>query len=328
MKIPTTNNIQFETLLLQKNIYYEKLEILENEELPVYVFTNVNMRPNIKNNSIKLDGEWSIVWDAGGHYGHYIKEYAGGFVFCKSKFKNLKPLFVRSGPLKPEDHVQLQQANNVIDFVNEMLYQDFGGIKMPSEEFWSKNIIIDKLIIVMDNGRNLFRRDYPYFFECEAPGISREMIKYFNRLKIDDPTKPKKIFISRKTMTQTIKEQNIQNRMHYKNRYFDEWVEDALEQAFIEAGYTVIDFFGMSFEDQVSYSHNADFFAGIIGTSYHNGIWVKDGTTFYAIRPNTLYDFDWENDITKSLNNIKFNYIDLFECKNYEEVYNLVKSII
>jgi len=326
--IPSTNFIQFETLFLQKDIYYEKLEILENEELPVYIFTNVNMRPHIKDKTLNLTGEWSIVWDAGGHYGHYIKEYAGGFVFLKSKFPDLKPLFFRSGPYKEGDHVQLQQAYNVVDTVNEMIYNDFGGIKLSSGEYWNTNIVIEKLIVVMDNGRNIFRRDYPYFFECQAPGISREMIKYFDRLKIEDPTKPKKIYISRKSMTQTIREQNIQNRMHYKNRYFDNWIEDALEQAFIDNGYTVIDFSGMPFEEQVSYSYNADVFAGIIGTSFHNGIWVKEGTTFFAVRPNTLYDFDWENDITKSINDIKFNYIDLFDCKNYDDVYNLTQSII
>jgi capsular polysaccharide biosynthesis protein len=90
----------------------------------------------------------------------------------------------------------------------------------------------------------------------------------------------------------------------------------------------VVNWSGRPLQDQIRISHNATHLAGIIGTAFHNAIWSQNGTTFYAIRPNTKYLFDWEHDIVRSLENVTYRNVDPWNCKDYQEMYDFIYNSI
>lgn len=331
--VPLQGRFQFEHPILNTDIYYERLEIVPNQPTAVYVFHNVVINPfgykrhgGVKG-TIELKGIWYPVLDYGKHYGHYIKEGVGGFVYCKNIFTDLKPICFELMTTEPTGTIG---ASGVISELNNELLSEFGDPKhhYKGHVFLEKRFIIEKLVVMMDNGRALFKKQYPYFLEHMAPHVSKAMIKHFKKYKIDDPSYPKKIYITRKRVTQAIKRDNLDGQAHFKNRYFHPWVEDAIEQAFIDQGYSVIDFSDMPFKDQIKYPHNATHFASITGTAFHNGIWCENGTTFYAIRPNNGYLFDWEHDIVRSLSSVRWNYIDPWDSHTYAEMYDFITKKI
>lgn len=327
MNVPTGNKERFESPIFNNSIFYEKVEVVEDEPTPIYIFHNVVINPfgyewmhGIKE-TITLSGMWFPIMDYGSHYGHYIKEGVGCFIHCKERFPDLNPMFLEFMTAEPSGFVGV---GKLINKLNEELLEEFGGKRYKGPIFLENRFFIEKLVIMMDNGRMFFNKQHPFFMEHMAPEVSKSLARHFKKYKVSDPSYPKKIFITRKVITDIIKKENLTSHEHFKNRYFEPWMEDAIENAFVDQGYTVIDFVNMPFEEQIKYPHNATHFASIIGTAFHNGIWCEDGTTFYGIRPNSRYLFDWKHDIVKSLNKVSWNYLDTWELKTYEEVYQFI----
>ena len=329
MNISLFGNQRFEVPILNDGIFYERMESVLNEPVAIYIFHNVVINPEefsspgANKKTIHLKGTWFPIMDCGGHYGHYIKEGVGAFLYCRSKMPDLKPVFFE---FMTADPIGITGARKLINDLNQELAEEFGDPKniYRGPVFFENRIFIDKLVIMMDNGRMFFRKHYPFFNEHMAPELSKSLFKHFDKYKQDDPTYPKKIYVSRRLATKAIENANFTNHEHFKKRYFEPWVEDALENAFKDNGYTVIDFAEMDFADQVKYPHNATHFASISGTAFHNGIWCKNGTTFYCIRPNNLYLFDWKHDIVKSLEDVSWNHVDPWECSDYDQLYDFV----
>jgi hypothetical protein len=318
-----------EVPLLNYDTYYDEVITLENEDLPIYVFKNVRINPHLKDKKhYDMPGRWMCISDGGRQYGHYIKEYVGGFIYCRSIFKDLKPFFVE--PHSGHDVYGSHPLSDIISFANGKIMNDFGEEKiyLYGNEIHETSFFIENLVIMMDNQKLLFNLQYPFFSEHHCPQVSKALAKYFEEYKITDESLSKKIFMSRKNVSQDLKEKNLHVHGYFKNRYFEEWVEDAIENAFIDKGYSIVTWSGMLLQDQIKISHNATHIAGITGTSFHNGMWAQNGTKFYAVRPNNIYMFDWEHDIVNSLEDISYNYIDTWNCKSYDEIYNLVFNSI
>jgi hypothetical protein len=318
-----------EVPLLNYETYYDEVLTVENEGLPIYVFKNVRINPHLKDKKhYDMPGYWMGISDGGRQYGHYLKEYVGGFIYCQSIFKDLKPFFIE--PHSGVDVYGSHPLSHIINFCNEKIMNDFGEQKvyLYGNEIHETSLFIENLVIMMDNQKLLFNLQFPFFSEHHCPQVSKALAKYFGEYKITDESMPKKIFMSRKNVSEDLKKQNLHVHNYFKNRYFEEWVEDAIEQAFIDKGYYIVTWSGMLLQDQIKVAHNATHMAGITGTSFHNAIWSQNGTKIYAVRPNNIYLFDWEHDIVNSLEDISYNYIDTWECKSYEEIYNLVFNSI
>lgn len=318
-----------ETPIFNYEAYYDEVITVENQDLPIYVFKNVRINPHLKHKKhYEMRGYWFCVSDGGRQYGHYLKEYVGGFIYCKSIFKDLKPFFLE--PHSGIDVYKHQPLSDIINFCNNKIYNDFGDEKiyLYGHEMDETSFFIENLVVMMDNQKVFFNFQYPFFSEHHCPQVSKALAEYFKEYKVDDDSLNKKIFMSRKNVSLELKEKNLDQHGYFKHRYFEDWVEDAIEQAFIDKGYWLVTWSGMPLQDQIKISHNATHIAGIIGTSFHNGIWAQDNTKFYAVRPNSVYLFDWEHDIVNSLNNISYNYVDTWDCQTYEQVYNLVFNSI
>jgi hypothetical protein len=318
-----------EVPLLNYETYYDEVTTVENEGLPIYVFKNVRINPHLKDKKhYEMPGYWMGISDGGRQYGHYLKEYVGGYVYCQSIFKDLKPFFIE--PHSGKDVYGSHPLSHIINFCNEKIMNDFGDqrVYLYGNEIHETSFFIENLVIMMDNQKLLFNLQFPFFSEHHCPQVSKALAKYFGEYKVTDESMPKKIFMSRKNVSEDLKKQNLHVHNYFKMRYFDEWIEDAIEQAFIDKGYYIVTWSGMLLQDQIKVAHNATHMAGITGTSFHNAIWSQNGTKIYAVRPNNVYMFDWEHDIVNSLEDISYNYIDTWDCKSYEEIYDLVFNSI
>jgi hypothetical protein len=320
---------QFERPIFNFETYYDEVISVPNEDLPIYIFKNVRINPWAKNTKhYEMPGYWMCLTDGGRQYGHWLKESVGGFVYCQSIFKDLKPFFLET--FSGKDNYTFHPMSELIEFAHGKIMQDFGDhdIYMMGNEIHHASFFIENLVIMMDNQRVFFNGEFPFFAEAHCPQVSKSLANYFKDYKIDDEHLPKKIFMSRKNVTKELKRTGMNENQYFKNRYFEEWVEDAIEKAFVDKGYAVVNWSGRPLQDQIRISHNATHMAGIIGTAFHNAIWSQNGTKFYAIRPNTNYLFDWEHDIVRSLENVIYKNVDPWDCKDYQEMYDFIYNSI
>lgn len=322
-------NLSCEINFLKSQYFYESLEVVQTSNYPVYVFKNFHANP-WSSNKIHLSGTNMFITDGGMHYGHFIKESIGSFIHAKELFPNIKPIFLNlTGADRRTDVWNHQSISNLIDEVVEIITNDCKETKhLTLEEFAGFHIVIDQLVLILDNSLLLYSDFFPTSYEGETEEISKSMIRYFSRFQIEDREYPDKIYITRRDVSQELKEKGFIHEGYFTVRYFEDWIHNSLEDFFSSRGYKIISLSGMSLREQIKLFYNAKYMAGIIGTSFHNGIFMKPGSTIYAIRPNNGYTFDWGHDIVNSVKNINYNVTDLWSCQTYEDVYNFLEQVI
>jgi len=329
--ISFTKNISLERPIVRDWFFYEKLEIVENQPIPIFRFKNVHISPGSKN-AVRLKGQWNIVTDGFGQYGHFMKEGIGQYLYCKQLFSNLQPLFLHvyshDTPEYLRSIVELcfnrikKDLENQKAAVGSLEYVEFKGPALHHKHF-----IIDELIVMMDNGRLVFAQSFPNFWEARAPHLSRCLVDYFNDLRVYDFSKPKKIFITRRNRSKELDKRNQKDDFWYKNRFIDDNTLSLVESIFAKHGYEIIDFSGMTLHDQISYSYNSTHFAGFLGTAFHNGIWCKPGTKFYGLRA-TQYNFDWKHDIIHTVEESTYSLIDIWKIEDVERVELIISKFL
>jgi len=301
-------------------VYYDSLNVVPNQPTAVYVLDNANISPQAAK-TINLPGTWMIVTDGFGQYGHFLREGVGAYLYCKTIFPELKPLFLRVLPRETSELLE-----ETIDYVFERLSRGMDSLHhFVGNAIHDVNFKFEKLIVMLDNGRLLTARSHPNFFECRTPQIASCLVDYFSDLRVFEPGLPDKIFVTRRRRNLELSTMGKTQDPWYKTRFIDERTMEKAEMIFSENGYEVIDFGEMTFPDQVKYSYNAAKFAGFLGTGFHNGIWCRDGSEFYGIQTGT-YGFDWKHDIVSTLENARFSLIKIEENAGLEEMRSVIQS--
>ena len=314
--------------LLKKQFTYDSVEIISENEIPVYIFNNLHINKNLSDVAdLSLAGTWSMVAEGGMNYGHLIKEAFGSFLYSKKIVPESKALFMNA--YGRENQSENQNVLHILEYLYDRIRHEFGPdfYEIGNIEIHHRHVFIEKLVIVMDNAHIFFEKEY-VFNDVVAPHLSLLLVKYFNNFMQVDEHKPKKIFITRKAVSKELKEKNKHELPYYNSRYFEEWVENSIENCFIKNGYVVIDVNGMTIQEQISYFYNATHIGGIVGCALVNSIFVKDFTTFYAVRPNNMHQPEWHIDAKFINKNINFEYLDPWECKTYQEIYDFIEDRI
>jgi hypothetical protein len=143
---------------------------------------------------------------------------------------------------------------------------------------------------------------------------------------VKDESLPKKIFLTRKIVSQELPDHpgNTEGQYSWKRdqlrlRYNPPWLEDAIEQFFIDEGYELVQLSGMTIPEQVNFFYNASHVACMLGTAFYNGIFSRQWTKFTAVRVTPSYWYDFEGDI-QSVVNVKFDYANVYEHVDTEQV--------
>jgi len=301
----------------QHNNSYDSLQILENDMTPIYVFKNLKLG-NFSGEKVYLPGTYMVITPTP-HYFHFLKEYLGSYLYYKNNHnKNTKYLWL--------DHDQYyfrpyQQIKEVVKETFNLLDDD--GFVTKKEDFADKLFIIDELVIMFEGQKMILRDIVPHFNYQNTPEINKEIVSFFKQYQVQDNEYPEKIFISRKIVSKAL--EGKEGSQEYKYRYVPEYIENAIEDFFIEKGFKIIELSGMPIKEQIKLFYNAKEVAGILGTGFFNGMFCKNMTKFIAIRTNDIYNYGFSDDISAV---IDFDYqdINLNNRESYKSVYDELLS--
>lgn len=301
---------------------FESLEVFDSEDITFFKFKNVIFGNSDRFDNVRvLKGSYVTIVPTP-HYFHFIKESLGTYLHYKQRVnKEAKVLWV---DLK-WDPTEYHNAQKPIQETLKMLTEGHTQLVfMPIHSLENRDsspLMIEEMVVGYDPGIVLTSM-FPRFdqFKHHNNDLVRD---FFSNMLIKDSSMPSKIYISRKEVSQALAKNNDLNNI---SRYNPEYVEDALEDYFVESGYTIINLSGMSIQDQIKYFYNATEIAGLLGAGIWNGIFADNGCKFFVIKTHDWFDHDYDIDI-KSVIDADYKLVEIFNKLNYEEVYQEISKL-
>jgi hypothetical protein len=291
---------------------YTSVSYIRTPGGPMYSFKNLTSEGLVA--PLHLPGKWFLM-PKGYHYHHFIKEVLGPFLYYKHRVdSSIQILWVE----QPIDSPTGQLLERVTEEIKNMLNTEV----LKEAVLNDATLHVDELVVFSCNARFLHQPGFIKHYEfCnigyfDFPEVNQELRSFFSPYMIEDATKPKKIFITRKDADTAIEVNNREN--DFKERYQNKDVTHALEDFFINQGYTVLSLSGMSVFEQISYFYNAEVVAGAPGTNLCNLIYSKPNVSITQIRQSQNYSYPWEKEFDSVLSPV-YQYIDLFNVHTYEE---------
>ena len=291
---------------------YTSVSYIRTPGGPMYSFKDLTFEGSLEH--LTLTGKWFLM-PKGYHYHHFIKEVLGPFLYYKNRVdSSIQILWVEQPTGSPTGQLLERVTKEIKDLLTTEVVQEVSLNDV--------SIHVDELIIFSCNARFLHQSDFIKHYEfCnigyfDFPEVNQELRSFFLPYMVEDEAKPKKIFITRKDANTAIE---INNReKDFKNRYQSRDVTSALEDFFLEQGYTILSLSGMSVFDQISYFYNADVVAGAPGTNLCNLIYSKPNVSIIQIRQSQTYSYPWEKEFDSVLSPV-YQYIDMFTVNTYED---------
>lgn len=288
---------------------------------PFYSFKNFYYNDKNKNNHLK--GKWFLM-PSGQHYHHFLKEMLAPFLYYKNNIDDsIKILWVEVPSFNATEHKM-----DVINLEIKQLLSGFGVETFNREDI---SVSVDELITFAVGPRFLgipnfiknyiFGNTHYYHF----PEANKELRKFFTPFMIEDETKPKKIFVSRKESNVSLEKNNLQNDFGHRLRYENSNFLQALEDYYQEQGYTILSLSGMSIFEQISYFYNAEKIAGSPGTNLCNLIFSKPDVTVNEIIHFDEYYYPWHIEFD-SVISPKYQSINVVGCSGYNDTINILKE--
>jgi hypothetical protein len=308
--------------LLNFNGVYDTYETIDDPNGTIHVFNNVILGNRKSENIVCLNGTYSV-FTCVAHYFHFLKEYFAFHLYYKNNYDpGLKYLWMdHSGFHYPS----YQNMLPVCDFVFDGM--DISeGVRFPDTEMGNTAYLIEKLVVMFDSQKYIVTTNVKQSDYNGTPGLNKELREFYMKYAVKDESLPKKIFLTRKIVSQELPNHpgNTEAQYSWKRdqlrlRYNPPWLEDAIEQFFIDEGYELVQLSGMTIPEQVNFFYNASHVAGLLGTAFYNGIFSRQWTKFTAVRVTPSYWYDFEGDI-QSVVNVKFDYANVYEHVDTEQV--------
>lgn len=313
-------------------IDYDSYEIVDDKNNYIRIYNNVILGDASSEQIFCYNGT-NLIITCTPHYFHYLKEYYASFLYYKRNYENsAKYLHVNNAGYIYPKH---QKMCEVCKWTESFIIQDKNG-EFDISVLSSACLLIERLVIVFD-GQQVIAKFNPEFTDwTNTPGLNWELRKMFLKKQKRSKNKKQKIFLSRRVVSEELKNWNhpglkdsewldTQRRL----RYHPDWVEEEIEQVFLEHGYEIIQPSGIPMDEQIEIFANATHVAGLLGTGFYNGIFCKRGTKFTALRINPDYWYDFEGDI-RSVIDCEFKYIHMADHLASKETIrkHLIESMI
>lgn len=308
---------------------YDSVNIERDSNGLIYTFENVILGGKDENSSIVCLSGTHVVFSGVPHYFHFLKEYLAVYLHTRRAIdKDAKYIWIEHDNFY---FPKYQEMRSVHDLVFQML-SGFDGIRLKDTDLENTTLLIEKLVVMWDSQMVVVNEKFPRHDYGKTPTLNNELREFFSEFAVEDPSLPKKIFLTRKIVSEELPKHpdydysgNTWKKEQIRLRWNPPWVEDAIEDYFMSQGYAVVQLSGISLPDQVRLFHNVDHVAGLLGTAFYNGIFSKPGTQFIAIRTNPSYWYNFEGDI-KSVIDTPFLYINLYNKVSYPQVQMMLKS--
>lgn len=304
---------------LNFNAKFEDMEVFDDGDITFYKFKNVVYGSVDKPERIRVFKGSYVPIVPSPHYFHFIKEGLGTYLHYKKHINiNAKVLWV---DLK-WDPTEYHNAQKPIQETLEILTDSGDSIVfMPMNVLEDKNnefspVMFEEVIIGYDPAV-LVTTLFPRFdqFKHHNNDLVRD---FFSKFLIKDESMPKKIYISRREVSEVLAKNDDKDNV---SRYNEKYIEDAIEDFYNNLGYKSINLSGMSIKDQIKYFYNASSVAGLLGAGIWNGIFADNGTEFFVLKTHKWFHHEYDKDISSVINS-KYRVIELYDKVDYNDVYS------
>lgn len=300
---------------------FDSLEVFDSGDITFFKFKNVIFGNPDRFDEVRvLKGSYVPIVPTP-HYFHFIKESLGTYLHYKKINKEAKVLWVDLKWNPTEYHNAQKPIQETLKMLTD---SQTNLVFMPIQALESREsspVMLEEMIVGYDPGIILTTM-FPRFdqFKHHNNDLVRD---FFSRFLIKDSAMPSRIYISRREVSESLSKNNDLDNI---SRYNPKYVEDALEDYFIKAGYTIINLSGMSIQDQIKYFYNAKEIAGLLGAGIWNGVFADNGCKFFVIKTHDWFDHAYDIDI-KSVIDAEYVLVEIFNKLNYQEVYQEISRL-
>lgn len=308
------NSIDLEINPLKPNVLFSSLKTYDHGENTIYEFLDVRYSLQNKESAIrKLKGTYMPIVPAP-HYFHFLKEYLGSFLYYKKHIdENVKILWLDSTWSGDLFHDTQEPIQKTLKMLSE---QNIPIVFINIDDVFKSNIEFEKVAVIYDTSTFFVSTEFPHFDQFKHTN-NIEVREFFKCLMKKDSSYPQKVYISRKKVSEILEKENKQNHI---SRYNKKHVEDALEDFFIQKGYTSIDFSGMPLEEQIMYMYNATHVSGLMGAGTWNGIFCDNNVKYFCLKTHMWFHHEYDKDI-KQVVDLDYRIIEIFNKESYSSVF-------
>jgi hypothetical protein len=306
---------------LKPGVTYSSFNTYDHDENTIYEFDSVRYSSVNNEKSIrKLKGTYLPIVPAP-HYFHFIKEYLGSFLYYKKYINNeAKVLWIDCTWGGDEFHDTQEPIQKTLEILSE---NNIPILFMHLDNMFKHNIEIEKVAVIYDTSTFVVSTEFPAFDQFKHTN-NVEVRDFFKPLMKKDDSYPKKVYISRKKVSESLERQNKKNHV---SRYNEKHVEDALEDFFVQKGYAVIDFSGMKLENQIMYMYNATHVSGLMGAGTWNGIFCDNGVNYFCLKTHTWFHHEYNKDI-ESVIDFNYSLVEIEDQSSYDSVFSELSNKI
>lgn len=283
----------------------------------------------------KLSGKYFVFDVSWFQYFHVLNDKIGQFEVLRKIHDNLKLLCVANTRWEFEGSNRIDISLNILDMIS--VY----GLTIDDIYFIDEGPIqVEQCVYYVKTNNKFLPDETPYGNELYHPQNFEDPV-YINALCLvksrykeklyPDFTLPKKIFITRKKLNDTVRyiyylltnqdklttEERLELERKIKGyggekylwqlvdqRYITEQDENKLETYFMHQGYVIIDPAAMTFFEQINHYHNATHIVSVRGSGLVNTIFCQDFTKVFILDLSQSYDFPY-----KEIPNISTDYV-------------------
>lgn len=304
---------------LKPGVSYKTINTYDHGDNTIYEFDTVRYG-NTNNENIvrKLKGVYLPIVPTPHHF-HFLKEYVGSFLYYREHInKEAKVLWLDVNWSSQDFHDNHEPIQKTLELLSEknipIIFINFDLLQSSSIEF-------EKVAIIYDTATFIVSTQFPYFDQFKHTN-NKEVRNFFSSCMVKDSSYPKKVYISRRQVSEYLEKKDLKNHI---SRYNEKHVEDALEDFFISKGYQTIDFSGMKLQEQIMYMYNATHVAGLMGAGTWNGIFCDNGVKYYCLQTHMWFLHEYNKDI-ESVIDVDYKLIKIENTESYDHVMESLKS--
>ena len=307
-------NMDSEIDFLKPGVEFDSFKTYDHTENTIYEFGNVRYsQKNSKETIRKLKGTYLPIVPCP-HYFHFIKEYLGSFLYYRKHIDpKAKVLWIDCYWPGDEFHNTQEPIQKTLEMLSD---NDIPFTFIHLNDMFSHNIEIEKVAVIYDTSAFVVSSSFPHFDQFKHTN-NAEVRDFFSPLMKKDISYPKKVYVSRRKVSESLQRQNKKNHI---SRYNEDHVENALEDFFVEKGYSVIDFSGMKLEQQIMHMYNATHVAGLMGAGTWNGIFCDNGVNYICLKTHKWFHHEYNKDI-ESVIDLNYSLVDINNQESYDSVF-------
>jgi Glycosyltransferase 61 len=306
---------------LKPELSFKSMKTYDHGENTIYEFENVGHSVLLNKNMVrKFKGTYLPIVPAP-HYFHFLKEYLGSFLYYKKHIdSNAKVLWLDSVWEGDKHHDTQEPIKKTLEILTE---NNISIVFLKHNDILKSEIEFEKIAIIYDTSTFLVSTEFPHFDQFNHTN-NEEVRSFFSHLMKKDENYPKKVYVSRKNVSEILEKENKKNHI---SRYNPPHVEKALEDFFTQKGYETIDFSGMPLEKQIMYMYNATHVAGLMGAGTWNAIFCDNNVNIFCLKTHFWFHHEYEKDIHKVID-ANYKIIEIINQKSYDSVLNeLIEKI-